>query len=680
MEKEIILITGAGGWLGSELTSQLLEQGKRVRAFNKDLTKSLERLKNIYGDLLEIVIGDILDYGKIEEAINGVKEVYHLAAKVHFIPTNKKEEEDFYKINSEATKNIFKYCLKYNVRRVIFFSSVSVFKKNNNVISEKSEKKPDTTYGKSKLKAEDIGIELYKKYSLPITIIEPATVYGEGDIGNFSKLENMIKKGIAISFGKQKNKKTIIYYKDLINMVLNISNDNSTIGKSIICGTEIITTKDIYSILIKKQNKKVIKINIPQLFTDMMIKISNVSILKKINKKIKALTENNEFDLSQCMKYMSNKITTFEKFELKEKQKNKVLFVATVTEHINRFHIPYLKYFKEKDYEVHVASNGDEKIEYCDKHFKLPFERFPLKVDNIKAYKKLKRIIYDNNYKIVHCNTPVGGVLTRLAAKKSRKKGTKVIYTAHGFHFYKGAPLLNWIIYYPIEKLCAKWTDSLIVINEEDYKLAKEKFKIKEIELVNGVGVDENKFNLKASNEEKQKIRKTLNLKKDDFVLIQVGELNRNKNQIMSIEAMKRLVKENKKIKLLLVGNGDLKDFYVRKIKEYNLKDDIFLLGYRSDIPQLLKISDCLISTSKREGLPVNLIEAAMSGLPIIATNCRGNRDIAKRVVEIDNINELYENINECIKNKDLFICKNSEKYKLESIIKKMGVIYNNEK
>lgn len=359
----------------------------------------------------------------------------------------------------------------------------------------------------------------------------------------------------------------------------------------------------------------------------------------------------------------------------------KVLFTATVDSHILQFHIPYLKWFKEQGYEVHVATNGDEKIEYCDVKHKIPLERSPIKINNIKAIFKLKKIIENEKFDIIHCHTPMGSVVTRLAAKNARKKyKTKVIYTAHGFHFFKGAPLLNWIIFYPVEKYLSKFTDCLITINKEDYNLAKRKFKSKRIEFVNGVGVDEDKFNFQMSNGEKEKIRKELNLKNNDFVLIQVGELNKNKNQIMTIESMRKLVKENKKIKLLLVGKGNLKDFYAKKIEEYNLKDNIFLLGYRRDIPQLLKISDCLISTSKREGLPVNLIEAAMCNLPIIATNCRGNRDIAKKVVEIDNIKEFCENINECIKNKDLYMCDNVDKYKFENIMKKMIKIYKSYK
>lgn len=678
--KEIILITGAGGWLGSELTFQLLEQGKKVRAFNKNLTKSLEELKRIYGDLLEIVIGDILDSEKVENAIKGVKEVYHLAAKVHFIPIDKKEEEEFYKINTEATKNIFEYCLKYNIERIIFFSSVSVFKKSDNIISEKSEKEAKTAYGKSKLKAEEIGIEFYNKYNLPITIIEPVTVYGEGDIGNFSKLENMIKKGIAISFGKQKNKKTIIYYKDLINMVINISKDKSTMGKSIICGTETITLKEIYNIIIKKQNRKVININIPQFFTDIIIKISNISILKRINRKITSLTESNEFELSQCRKYISNdKITTFEKFELQNKKVKKVLIVATVTGHINAFHIPYLKYFKEQGYEVHVASNGTQKIEYCDKHFNLPFARFPIKINNIKAYKKLKEIINDNSYEIIHCHTPVGGVLTRLAAIKARKKDkTRVIYTAHGFHFYKGAPLLNWIVYYPIEKYLSKFTDCLITINGEDYNLAKKKFKTKEIRFVNGVGIDENKFNFQISDNEKCKIRQSLDLKDDDFVIIYAAELSKRKNQEMLIKVVKQLIDKGiENIKVLLPGDDSRNGYYQQMTKELKLEHNIKFLGYRKDIPKLLKISNLYVSVAKQEGLPVNIIEAMISGLPIVATDCRGNRDLLLNQLDLIKIND-YESL----KNRIIYYMSNETKktdysiYTLDKILNEMVKIY----
>ena len=163
--------------------------------------------------------------------------------------------------------------------------------------------------------------------------------------------------------------------------------------------------------------------------------------------------------------------------KIKEKQKNKkVLFTATVVKtHINVFHLPYLKWFKEQGYEVHVAAKNDFvnepcTIPHCDKFYDINFARFPFSNANIEAYKQLKKIITENDYDIIHCHTPVAGVLTRLAARNC--KNTTVIYTAHGFHFFKGAPLLNWLIYYPVERFCARFTDKLITINKEDYERA----------------------------------------------------------------------------------------------------------------------------------------------------------------------------------------------------------------
>lgn len=358
----------------------------------------------------------------------------------------------------------------------------------------------------------------------------------------------------------------------------------------------------------------------------------------------------------------------------------KVLFTATVDSHIIHFHLPYLKFFKENGYEVHVATNGDESIPYCDVKHKISFERSPFKFNNIKAIKNMKKIIEQEKFELIHCHTPMGSVVTRLAAKKARKNGTKVIYTAHGFHFFKGAPIKNWLIYYPVEKYLSKYTDCLITINKEDYELAKRKFKTKDIEYVPGVGVDKNKFDFEITQEEKKEYRKSLHINEDDFVFVQVGELNNNKNQIMTIEAMKEIVKENNKIKLLLVGIGDLKDYYENKIKEYNLEKNVFLLGYREDVPKLLKISNALISTSKREGLPVNILEAMFTGLPIIATNCRGNRDLVpdNSLVEIDNVEMIKEKILNKVSNyKDNEIeYKDISLYSWESVEKLMSNIY----
>lgn len=367
----------------------------------------------------------------------------------------------------------------------------------------------------------------------------------------------------------------------------------------------------------------------------------------------------------------------------------KVLFVATVTKHINTFHIPYLELFKEKGYEVHVASRGNEKIKYCDKHFDLPFERFPLKKNNIKTYKELKKIINENNYEIIHCHTPVGGVLTRLAARKSRMKGTRVIYTAHGFHFYKGAPLLNWLIYYPIEKICSRWTDTLITINSEDYEFAKKKFKkCKDIQLIHGVGLDTSRFDKELTEQEKIKKRKELGINKNDIVFSYVAELNKNKNQILLINIIKELKKEMTNVKLLLVGQGPLYEEYQNVIKENNLEDNIKLLGRREDINEILSITDIYLASSLREGLPVNIMEAMYKGIPIIATNNRGHRSLIennRNGIIIDNLENMIIKITELLddENFKLEIQKKEKieanKYNITNIKGKMKGIYFNE-
>lgn len=363
----------------------------------------------------------------------------------------------------------------------------------------------------------------------------------------------------------------------------------------------------------------------------------------------------------------------------------KVLFTATVDSHIKHFHLPYLQWFQEQGYEVHVATNGKEEIPYCDVKHQISFERNPIKINNLKAIKDLKNIIHHEKFDIIHCHTPMGGVVTRLAAMKAREKyHVKVIYTAHGFHFFKGAPFINWILYYPIERILAKVTDCLITINEEDYQLAKKKFKAKQVELVHGTGVDKSKFDFVMPEEEKLELRKTLGLKRDDFVILYVAEMNANKNQGMLIKAMKQLEGQVvKNIKLLLVGQDSFHGKYQQLVAELGLQDKVYFLGYRTDVNRLLKISDLYVSTSQREGLPVNLIEATMAGLPIVATDCRGNRDLVKNQangyrVAINDVNGLALKIQEVVKNYPTNQHILDDTYELTQVRKKMEKIYTN--
>ena len=366
----------------------------------------------------------------------------------------------------------------------------------------------------------------------------------------------------------------------------------------------------------------------------------------------------------------------------------KVLFTATVDSHILAFHLPFLKWFKDQGYEVHVATNGDEEIPYCDKKIKISFERSPFKLNNIKAIFQLRKILLEEKYDIIHTHTPMGSVVTRLAAKKSRKHGTRVIYTAHGFHFFKGASIINWALFYPVEKYLSKYTDTLILINKEDYRLAKKKFKkCIDIQYVPGVGIDENKFNIKMTKKDKHELRESLDLKDSDFVMIYPAELSNRKRQIWLINTISTLLKENKDIHLLLPGKDSLNGQCQKLVRELNLEDQIHFLGFRKDIPKLLKISDLSVSSSKQEGLPVNIMEAMYVGLPIVASDCRGNRDLVKDgengyIVQLNDSETFIDRIKTIYGNKTLRnkLKKANKKeiscYMLKDILNKMAKIY----
>ena len=312
----------------------------------------------------------------------------------------------------------------------------------------------------------------------------------------------------------------------------------------------------------------------------------------------------------------------------------KVLFVATVVKtHIMEFHIPYLKMFKEMGWETAVAARNDYEnpadcvIPYCDIYYNIPFERNPLKPGNLKAYKELKHIIDEGEYDIIHCHTPVGAMLTRLAAKQTRKQGTKVFYTAHGFHFYKGAPAINWILYYPVEKWLSRYTDVLITINKEDYERAKT-FKAGKVCYVPGVGIDLKKFNAGYVNKEQK--RKEIGVSADDFVLLSVGELIPRKNHevvIRALSVLKQLDKLNH-IEYVICGRGAYEADLKKLAEGLDVTDHVHFLGYRNDISEICNCADLFVFMSHQEGLPVALMEAMACGLPTVCSNIRGNTDL----------------------------------------------------
>ncbi len=367
----------------------------------------------------------------------------------------------------------------------------------------------------------------------------------------------------------------------------------------------------------------------------------------------------------------------------------KVLFVATVRSHIGQFHMPFIKELKRRGFIVDAAfkDNSDMKpgldLSAIDNIFEIPFSRSPYSFDNIKAYFALKKIIDSGNYDAVHCHTPMGAVVARLAAKKARKGKTKVIYTAHGFHFFKGASRKNWMFFFPVEKYLSRYTDCLITINNEDYELAKhKKFKCKKLYKVCGVGVDTNRFH-PFSREEKSLTRAQYGYDSDSFLMIYPADFSDRKNHSMLLKAFKITAQKHNDIKLLLPGPIESAQQIQQLAAELGIKDKIDFLGYRRDIEQLVGMSNISLSSSKQEGLPVNLIEAMALGNPIVATNVRGNNDLVKDgengyLIELNDYEKMAEKMILLIENPDLVdtFKKNNLKmvrdYSMESVIRQM--------
>ena len=324
----------------------------------------------------------------------------------------------------------------------------------------------------------------------------------------------------------------------------------------------------------------------------------------------------------------------------------RVLMVATVPAMIGQFNMDNINILLNMGYKVDVAADftdisvwpTERVLRFKDSVKKkgvdciqMDFSRNPLRIDrHIKSYKAIVELLRKKRYSFIHTHTPIASALMRLAARQTK---TKVIYTAHGFHFFKGAPLKNWIIYYPIEKYLSRYTDVLITINKEDYERAKKRFRAKRTEYIPGVGVDTEKYAL--SKVDRQLKRISLVVENDDFLLLSVGELSSRKNQRIVIEAL-HIIQEKGcigNIVYLIAGTGQLKEEYELLIKKYGLEKHIKLLGFRTDVEELCNTVDCFVHPSIREGLGIAPLEAMAAGLPLISASINGMKDYTEDCV-----------------------------------------------
>ncbi len=365
----------------------------------------------------------------------------------------------------------------------------------------------------------------------------------------------------------------------------------------------------------------------------------------------------------------------------------KVLMITTTDNMIWQFLIPHIQYLQEKGAVVSCvcAKTGFWFDELKDKFgfemHEINFKRNPLHFSNVKCFKKLKALQNEKHFDLVYCQQPVGGLMGRLIAKKYK---IPCIYTAHGFHFFKGCPIQNKLIYKTVEKWLSKYTDVLVTINDEDYNAAL-KMKAKKVYKINGIGVDLSTYRVNE-NLNKVEFRKELGLNEDNFVVVSIGELNKNKNTLRVVDVVAKI--ENPNIKYVICGQGGLEKKYKEKIEKYGLQDRVKMLGFRKDIPNILQVSDVFIMPSYREGLPKSMMEAMCYGLPVVASNVRGCADLVGAdeggiLCSTDNNDMLKQAIEKLYNDKALYSsCATRNKnfvrnYDISVVLTQLEEIYN---
>lgn len=309
----------------------------------------------------------------------------------------------------------------------------------------------------------------------------------------------------------------------------------------------------------------------------------------------------------------------------------KVAYITSIYRDCEVFHLPYFQLLQNMGCEVHVFAAADDGKAAVERVGVICHDtvirRNPYSLRNVVALYQLLRGLRKERFALVHVHTPTASVLGRIAAWLTGVPN--VLYTAHGFHFFQGAPWRNWLLYYPLERWLSRITDVLITINEEDYARAR-RFPVRwQVVRVNGVGVPETWYAMPEWSPERTALRAKLGIPQDALLVLCPAELTRNKNQQQLLEAL-HLVKDELPLHCLLVGDGPERQRLEQLAERLGIADRVHLLGYRRDVANLMATSDLCVLVSKREGLPRAIMEAMAAAKPVVATDVRGNRDLVR--------------------------------------------------
>ena len=684
--KKKVLITGANSYIGE--------------SFQVFAEENYE--KNFEIDTL-----DMLDPEWRKKDFSAYDIVYHVAGIAHADVGNVSEEvkQKYYAVNTDLSIEVARKAKEEGVKEFIFMSSMIVYGDSapygkRKIIDKNTVPHPANFYGDSKLQA-DVGVRELADANFKVIVLRPPMIYGKGSKGNYPILAKLAKK-LPI-FPEVTNERSMLHIDNLCEFLCQIMLIKEITNESVVLipqNVEWTKTSDMVHEIAKVSGKKIISLKMlaPAVWI-------GGKIPGKIGELVNKAFGNNAYsqDMSEYEGIDYRMVDLKESVEKTEgniqKKKPKALIVASVASMIDQFNMQNIELLLENGYDVDVACNckegntiSDERIsELIDKLKKNNVTTYhvpiPRKVTDIKdiiySIKFIKKLYTENGYTLMHCHSPIGSVVARVAAISERKKGMKVIYTAHGFHFYKGAPKKNWLIFYPIERICSSFTDVLITINKEDYAFAKKHMKANQVEYVPGVGIDTKKFIIPNFNVAEKKAE--LGLKDTDIMILSVGELNQNKNHEVVVRAISKL--KNPNVYYFIAGKGDKEQYLDELAKELDV--NLRLLGYRTDIIELLNTADIFAFPSFREGLSVALMGAMAAGLPCVVSRIRGNVDLIEdgingylcdpndEVSFCESLKALVEG--EKYKNFDKYNCQTIMNFDVHKIMKMMMKIYERE-
>lgn len=685
--KKKVLITGANSYIGE--------------SFQVFAEENYE--KNFEIDTL-----DMLDPEWRKRDFSAYDIVYHVAGIAHADVGNVSEEvkQKYYAVNTDLSIEVARKAKEEGVKEFIFMSSMIVYGDSapygkRKIIDKNTVPHPANFYGDSKLQA-DVGVRELADANFKVIVLRPPMIYGKGSKGNYPILAKLARK-LPI-FPEVTNERSMLHIDNLCEFLCQIMLIKEITNESVVLipqNVEWTKTSDMVHEIAKVSGKKIISLKMlaPAVWI-------GGKIPGKIGELVNKVFGNNAYsqDMSEYEGIDYRMVDLKESVEKTEgniqKKKPKALIVASVASMIDQFNMQNIELLLENGYDVDVAcnfkvgSNCSEKriaellkvlTEKNVNAFQIDFSRNVFNIiKDIVAIKQTNdvmnnnansinkaRIIESYKYCIVHSHSPIGGIVGRLVAKRN---GVKNIYTAHGFHFYKGGALKNWFLFYPIEKFFSVITDVLITINEEDYELARKKFKAKKTYKIPGIGLDMSKFQIQKF--DREAYRRKLGLSDKNFMILSVGELNENKNHKLVIQAISKMKDES--VHYYIAGVGKNKDEYEELIRKLKIDNQVHLLGYRTDIAELNYCADVFAFPSIREGLGMAALEALACGTPVCGMDTRG----IKEYVVNGQTGYIFENnVEDCINSLEQII--RMDKWQIEQMkenCKKMAQRYSIEK